>query len=124
MAKSTVTLWHNPRCSKSRETLKLLGERLGEGAVEIREYLKDPPSKAALEALLKALSAGDPQFVPHDLLRSKEAGYKAQGLSKDSTRAQIVAALVQDPSLLERPVAVMDGKARIGRPPERVLELL
>ncbi|MCA9631838.1 MAG: arsenate reductase (glutaredoxin) [Myxococcales bacterium] len=123
MAKSTVTLWHNPRCSKSRQALQLLSERLGEGSVEIREYLKEPPSKNAIEALLRAL-ATDPDFKPHDLLRAKEAGYKAQGLSKDSTKAQIVDALVKDPSLLERPVAVLDGRARIGRPPERVLALL
>lgn len=124
MAKPTVTLWHNPRCSKSREALHLLTERLGAESIAVRDYLKDPPSKSAVEGLLKALAAGDPDFAPHDLLRDKEAGYKAQSLSKDSSKAQIVSALVKDPSLLERPVAVIGTRARIGRPPERVLDLL
>lgn len=124
MANPTVTLWHNPRCSKSRQALQLLTERLGEERIAVREYLKDPPGKAAVERLLEALAAGDPEFEPHDLLRSKEAGYKTQSLSRDSSKAEIVGALVKDPSLLERPVAVIGKRARIGRPPERVLDLL
>ncbi|MCA9647723.1 MAG: arsenate reductase (glutaredoxin) [Polyangiaceae bacterium] len=124
MSKQSVTLWHNPRCSKSREALQLLSDRLGADAIQVREYLKQAPSKAVVEALLKALSAGDADFKPHDVLRSKEPGYKKLGLSKTASKAQIVAALVKDPSILERPVLVVDDKARIGRPPERVLELL
>jgi arsenate reductase len=112
-----VRIYHNPRCTKSRETLALLREH--ELEPEIVEYLKDPPSAAELEQLIDKLG-----IEPHALLRTKEAPYAELGLSKQSTRAQIVQAIVQHPVLLERPIVVVGKRAAIGRPPENVLPLL
>ncbi|MET0285703.1 MAG: arsenate reductase (glutaredoxin) [Polyangiales bacterium] len=112
-----VRIYHNPRCTKSRETLALLREHDVEP--EVVEYLKQPPSEAELEQLLGKLGV-----EPHALLRTKEAPYAELGLSKKSTRSQIVAAIVAHPVLLERPIVVVGKRAAIGRPPENVLPLL
>jgi arsenate reductase len=114
----TVTIYHNPRCGKSRETLRLLREHDIEPRVI--EYLKTPPSAAELKNLLKKLG-----LSARDLLRTKEEPYKALGLSNPKlTEAQLIAAMVDHPILIERPIVVSGGKARLGRPPERVLEIL
>ncbi|WP_425068414.1 arsenate reductase (glutaredoxin) [Reyranella sp.] len=114
----TVTIWHNPRCSKSRQTLDLLRSNGVEPA--IREYLKEPPGKAEVEKLV-ALVGGDPR----ELIRDGEAEFKALKLRKaDLTKAQIVDAIAAHPVLLQRPIVVKGARAAIGRPPESVLPLL
>ncbi len=114
----TVTIWHNPRCSKSRQTLDLLKSKGVEPA--IREYLKQPPSRAEVEKLV-TMVGGDPR----ELIREGEAEFKALKLRKaDLTRAQIVEAIATHPVLLQRPIVVKGARAAIGRPPEAVLPLL
>lgn len=114
----TVTIWHNPRCSKSRQTLELLRSKGIEPAV--REYLKQPPDKAEVETLIR-LVGGDAR----ELLRDGEAEFKAMGRRKaDLSEADIVATIVEHPVLLQRPIVVSGKRAAIGRPPEAVLPLL
>ena len=114
----TVTIWHNPRCTKSRETLALL-EKKGI-APTVREYLKQPPTKAEIETLLDQLGG---EAVA--LIRDGEAEFKALGKKKaELTRADIVKAIAAHPVLLQRPVVVKGKRAAIGRPPEAVLPLL
>lgn len=115
--KRTLTIFHNPRCSKSRETLALLRERGAEP--EIVEYLKDPPGKDELRDLIRMLGV-----EAHALVRTKEAPYKELGLSPASSADTIVDAIAQHPVLLERPIVTHNGKAAIGRPPENVLRIL
>lgn len=113
-----VTIYHNPRCTKSRATLKLLREQGVEP--EIVEYLKTPPDAATLKRLLKKLGLG-----PRDLLRKKEAAYREAGLDNPDLEADdIIAAMVEHPILIERPIVVAGNKAVLGRPPEKVLELI
>ena len=114
----TVTIYHNPRCSKSRETLSLLES---EGAAPtVVEYLKTPPSEAELKRILKKLG-----LRAHDLVRKGEARYAELGLTdRDVTEDELVALMVRNPVLIERPIVVTDGKAAIGRPPEDVLKIL
>jgi arsenate reductase (glutaredoxin) len=114
----TVTIWHNPRCSKSRQTLELLQSK---GVTPtIREYLKQPPSKAEVETLI-TLVGGDPAA----LIRDGEAEFKALKKSKaDLSKADIAKAIAAHPILLQRPIVVSGKKAAIGRPPEAVLPLL
>ena len=113
-----VTIYHNPRCSKSRATLKLLEER---GiALEIVEYLKTPPDAATLDGLLTMLG-----MEPRELMRRKEAPYRENGLDDESLgRDALIAAMVVNPILIERPIVVAGAKAALGRPPEAVLEIL
>jgi len=114
----TVTIYHNPRCSKSRQTLELLRAKGIEP--EIVEYLSSPPSKSKLKQILKLLG-----MSPRDLMRTKEAEYKANGLDDDSLKTdQLVAAMRAHPKLIERPIVLANGKAALGRPPEQVLEIL
>ncbi len=114
----TITLWHNPRCSKSRQTLELLHKKGVEPT--IREYLKEPPGAAEIEKLME-LVGGDPA----ELVRDGEAEFKALGRKKsDLTRADIVKAIAAHPILLQRPIVVAGKRAAIGRPPEAVLPLL
>ena len=114
----TVTLWHNPRCSKSRQALELLRKKGVEPA--IREYLKDPPSKAEVETLID-LVGGDAA----ELIRDGEPEFKTLGKKKaDLGKADIAKAIARHPILLQRPVAVSGKKAALGRPPEAVLALL
>lgn len=111
-----TTIWHNPRCSKSRQTLALVEEQ---GPVKIRKYLEDAPSEAEIREVLDLLS------IPAiDLMRKGEADFKERGLSKTSSEDDLIAAMVAVPKLIERPVVLANGKARIGRPPESVLEIL
>jgi arsenate reductase len=113
-----ATIYHNPRCSKSRETLKLLQEKGIEPDIIL--YLDTPPNAKILSAVLKKLG-----LKPRELMRRKEAEYKAQGLDNDSlSDAQLIQAMVDTPKLIERPIVVNGSKAALGRPPEQVLEIL
>ena len=112
-----IVLYHNPRCSKSRAALALLRERGVEPRVV--EYLETPPSRAELEALRRKLA-----LEPASWLRHAEPAYEAAGLSEQSSEAELLDAMAAHPILIERPIAVRGERARVGRPPERVLELL
>lgn len=113
----TVTIYHNPRCSKSRETLKLLRERGVEP--EVVEYLKTPPDETALRAVLDKLG-----LAPRELMRTREPAYKDLGLKDITDDTALIRAMVENPVLIERPIVLTDGKAALGRPPEKVLEIL
>lgn len=110
-----VTIYHNPRCGKSRETLRLLEER-GVAPV-IVEYLKTPPSAAAMTAILAKLG-----LAARDLLRPREA--REAGVDSSLPEDDLIRAMVANPIVIERPIVVTDTAARLGRPPERVLEIL
>ena len=113
-----VTLYHNPRCSKSRQALELLRGKNVEP--EIVEYLKTPPSVAELDRILKLLD-----MEPRALMRRKESVYKDLALDDESLdRHSLLQAMVEHPILIERPIAVTDGRAALGRPPENVLDVL
>jgi arsenate reductase (glutaredoxin) len=113
-----IRLYHNPRCSKSRQALQLLRERGVEPVVI--EYLKTPPRREEIDDLLAKLGA-----EPRELMRSNEPEYAALGLARaELSREQLIQALLDNPKLLQRPIAVAGDRAVIGRPPERVLELL
>ena len=111
-----VTLLHNPRCSKSRQTLALL-EGAGH-AVTVRRYLDDPLDRQELEALGQKL--GQPVL---SWTRTKESAFREAGLGPDASEAELLDAMVAHPILMERPVAILGDRAVVGRPPERVHEL-
>lgn len=113
----SLTLLHNPRCSKSRAAKALLEER----GIAFRErlYLQDPLSKDELAALHTRLAAS-----PSEWVRRGEDEYKEAGLSKDSSDAALLAAMAQHAVLIERPILIAAKRAIVGRPPERILELL
>lgn len=113
---STVVIYHNPRCSKSRETLALIQNHGIEPV--IIEYLKQPLSEAKITALLKKLG-----IRASDLIRRKEKQFAESGLDL-ANEHQLVTAMAQYPTLIERPVVVCGNQARLGRPPEKVLEIL
>lgn len=112
-----VIIYHNPKCVKSRETLQLLRER----GVEPRiiKYLDEPPSQKRVLELIDMLGV-----APAQILRTKEKEYKELGLSAKSSKTEVARAIAAHPVLLERPIVVRGGQARLGRPPERVLEIL
>ncbi|ROR35074.1 arsenate reductase (glutaredoxin) [Inmirania thermothiophila] len=115
---SEVTIYHNPRCSKSRQTLALLRER----GVEPRivEYLRTPPDETELERILDLLG-----MEPRQLMRRKEAPYRELGLDDPGLdRRTLIRAMVEHPILIERPIVVTPRGAAIGRPPEAVLAVL
>jgi arsenate reductase (glutaredoxin) len=116
-AMTDVEIWHNARCSKSRGALALLAER--GAAVRERRYLDDPPTREELEAVLRRLGTDDPRA----LVRTGEAVYRELGLA-GADRDALLDAMVAHPILLERPVVIAGDRAVVGRPPERVLELL
>lgn len=114
----SVTIWHNPRCSKSRQTLKLLTDRGITPAIV--EYLKTPPSPTELRDALDRLG-----FAPRELMRRKEPPYKSERLDDESLPDDaLIHAMHDHPVLIERPVVFAGGKAALGRPPEQVLEIL
>ena len=114
----TVKIYHNPRCSKSRNTLQILRDRGIEP--EIIEYLKTPPSVNELTKILDLLV-----MAPRQLMRRGEKIYKEQGLNDDSlSDKKLVAAMVANPILIERPIVLANGKAALGRPPESVTDIL
>lgn len=115
---TTVTLYHNPRCSKSRQALQLLQERNIEP--ELRLYLDHPPSREELVRLLSQLG-----LEPRALLRKGEQEYKDNQLAdKTLSNDQLIDAMVVHPRLIERPIAIAGDRAVVGRPPENVLDLL
>ena len=114
----TVTIYHNPRCSKSRATLALLEQK--DVAPEIVEYLQTPPTKDEMNRILDGLG-----MEPRDLMRKNEEPYAALNLADENTsRDELIDAMLASPILIERPVAVKDGKYALGRPPENVLVIL
>ncbi len=113
-----LKIYHNPRCSKSRQTLQLLKDNNLEP--EVVKYLETPPSAAELEEILELLG-----LEPRELMRRKEKEYKALGLDDPNlSREALIQAMAEHPRLIERPIVIKDGRAVIGRPPEKVLELL
>ena len=115
---SDIKIYHNPRCSKSRQTLALLQENGIEP--EVIEYLKQVPAADELKALLAKLG-----MTARELLRTKEEAYKEHNLSDNSLSDNaIITAMVTSPKLIERPIVVNGDAARIGRPPEQVLEII
>ena len=114
----SIKVYHNPRCSKSRQTMELLSEKGVQ--TETIEYLKTPPNKQELKEILSMLG-----LQPRQLMRTHEAEYKDNNLADESlTQDQLIEAMVKFPKLIERPIVVCNGKAAIGRPPETVLEIL
>lgn len=113
-----TTIYHNPRCSKSRQTLAILQEKGVEP--EIIEYLETPPDTSTLRLLIKKLG-----MAPRDLLRKGEDAYKENQLSNpELTDEQILEYMVRYPKLIERPIVVNGEKAVLGRPPENVLDII
>ncbi len=114
---SEITIFHNPRCSKSRQTLQLLQDRGIEPVVN--EYLKQGLTQLVIQELKQALAV---QSV-REFMRTKEVEYKDADL-KNANEQQLIEALIETPKLLERPIVIKDKQARIGRPPENVIDLL
>ncbi|MDH5694647.1 MAG: arsenate reductase (glutaredoxin) [Gammaproteobacteria bacterium] len=111
-------IFHNPRCSKSRQTLALLQEKRIEPSVV--EYLNTPPSKEELKKILGMLG-----ISPRELMRKNEDEYKELNLNDPAlSDEQLIDAMVAHPKLIERPIVIHDNQAVIGRPPEKVLELI
>ncbi|HGF0770595.1 TPA: arsenate reductase (glutaredoxin) [Kluyvera georgiana] len=115
----SVTIYHNPRCSKSRETLSLLKDNGIDPNVVL--YLDTPPDAATLTKLIKMLGLSSAR----ELMRQKEDLYKTLNLADSQlSEEQLLQAMVENPKLIERPIVVKNGQARIGRPPEQVLEIV
>ena len=113
-----VVIYHNPRCSKSRQTLELLNDRGLEP--EIVEYLASPPSAATLKDILSKLGLEARQLMRRGEERYKELNLDAPELSEEA----LIQAMVENPILIERPIVLTSGKAALGRPPENVLNIL
>ncbi len=113
----SIKIWHNPRCSKSRDSFKLLEER-GIDA-EVVKYLENVPTKEELTELLKMLD-----MSARELMRTKEAVYKELNLKDENSEEALIEAMVANPKLIERPIVIRGNKAVIGRPIEKVVELL
>jgi len=114
---SDLTYWHNPRCSKSRQGLALLEDR--GVAPQIMLYLETPPDRARLDQILDKLQIG-----AADLIRTGQAEWKQSGLTKNAPEDQLRDLIVANPILIERPILETDAQAVVGRPPEKVLEIL
>ena len=115
---NNFTIYHNPRCSKSRQTLELLEDNNIEP--EIILYLENPPSEEKLTELIELLGIN-----PRDLLRKGEEEYKAHNLRDESIKGEdIIKIMTENPKLIERPIVISKNKAIIGRPPENVLKLI
>ncbi|MEA2048496.1 MAG: arsenate reductase (glutaredoxin) [Campylobacterota bacterium] len=114
---SRVTIWHNPRCGKSRDALALLEE---EGIKpEVVKYLNTPPTKEELLEVLKMLG-----ISARALMRTKEAVYKELNLKEESDEDKLIEVMVENPKLIERPIVMREGKAVIGRPIENIMALI
>jgi len=115
---SETTIYHNPRCSKSRATLELLNEKGVD--VSVVKYLDTPPDKKTLENILEMLG-----LEPRDLMRKGEKEYKENNLADENlSRDELIDAMLKYPRLIERPIVVKNGKAAIGRPIENVIDIL
>lgn len=112
-----VTIYHNPRCSKSRQTLQLLQESGYEP--HIVEYLKEPLSIDDLKTIIRQLGF----MSARELMRSKEDEFKALKLNEEHDETKLIEAMIAHPRLIERPIVVADNRARLGRPPEAVMTL-
>ncbi|QYJ95562.1 arsenate reductase (glutaredoxin) [Shewanella spartinae] len=112
-----VSIIHNPRCSKSRQTLALLEEKACD--IQVIEYLKTPLTKVEIHSILDKLG-----LAPRELMRTKEEEYKALNLADVTDDEALIQAMVDTPKLIERPIVLANGKAAIGRPPENVLAIL
>ncbi len=112
-----IIIWHNPRCSKSRNAANLLEE--GGIEAEVVKYLDTPPDKEEIKAVLKMLG-----ISARELMRTKEALYKELGLKDVSDEEALIEAMAEHPKLIERPIVIKDGKAAIGRPIEKIIALL
>lgn len=113
-----IILYHNPRCSKSRQTLQLIEEQ-GVQATVI-EYLKTPPTHQQLDSILRGL-----EMEPRELIRTKESEYKELGLDNEAlSRDQLIDAMIHTPKLIERPILIVGDQIAVGRPPENVLTIL
>lgn len=118
MSQQKLVIYHNPRCSKSRETLQILEDN--NLTAEIVEYLENPPTAAELRDIIAKLGIG-----ARELLRTTEPVYRDADLDDDSlSEDEIIEAICEYPALLQRPIVVAGDRAIIGRPPARVLELL
>ncbi|MEL0658287.1 arsenate reductase (glutaredoxin) [Psychromonas arctica] len=113
-----ITFYHNPRCSKSRETLALIDNE--QHSIEIIKYLENPPSVESIQTLISQLGFNSAR----QLMRTKETLYKELNLASEHDESTLVTALQANPKLIERPIVVANGKAAIGRPPESVLAIL
>ncbi len=114
-----VKIYHNPRCSKSRQTLQILQEKGVEP--EVVKYLETPPTEAELRDIIRMLGLSSAR----DLMRKKEKEYKELGLDNPAkTEDELIRAMVEHPRLIERPIVIRDGKAALGRPPEKVIDIL
>lgn len=114
----SVTIYHNPRCSKSRQTLELIREKGIEP--EIVEYLDTPPSANKMKQLLTMLD-----MEPEQIIRKSEAIYKELGLKNSQlNKTELIKTLVENPKLIERPIVTNGDKAALGRPPQNVLDIL
>ena len=114
----TTKIYHNPRCSKSRQTLELLNEKKID--TEIIEYLNAPPNKAEIEKILAGLN-----MEPRQLMRKGQDEYKALGLDDESlTRDDLITAMIENPILIERPIVITDKGIAIGRPIDNVKKIL
>lgn len=110
------TIWHNPKCSKSRTALEILQEKGVE--TEVVKYLESVPTKEMIKELLAKLN-----ISARELMRTKEEVYKELGLKEITDEESLIDAMVANPKLIERPIVILDNKAIIGRPPEKILEL-
>ncbi|MAB56629.1 MAG: arsenate reductase (glutaredoxin) [Aequorivita sp.] len=112
-----TTLYHNPRCSKSRQALQLLEEE-GE-TIEIVKYLENPPTHQELKQVIELLG-----IDPIELVRKQEAEWRENYKGKNLTNEEVIDAMIQHPKLIERPIAIKGTHAIVGRPPEKVLDIL
>ena len=114
----SITIYHNPKCSKSRQTLKLLEEQAT--GIDVIEYLKNPPTVKKLKEILSLL-----KIPPRELMRKKETEYKELMLSNSNlSDKDLIESMVKHPILIERPIVLANGKAALGRPPENVLNII
>ncbi|HBY67890.1 MAG TPA: arsenate reductase (glutaredoxin) [Flavobacteriaceae bacterium] len=112
-----TTIYHNPRCSKSRQTLQILEEKNED--ISIIKYLEEPPTKKELKQILELLN-----IKPIALVRKNEQIWKDNFKGKDLSQDEVIDAMIANPKLIERPIVVKNNKATIGRPPENVLNIL
>ena len=114
----SITIYHNPKCSKSRQTLKLLEEQAT--GIDVIEYLKNPPTVKKLKGILSLL-----KISPRELMRKKETEYKDLILSNSNlSDKDLIKSMIKHPILIERPIVLANGKAALGRPPENVLNII
>jgi len=113
----TVTIYHNPRCSKSRQALALIQDRGIEP--QIIDYLSTPPDPTTLQRIIDLLG-----ITAHDLIRSGEDEYRQLGLGPDEPESRLINAMCAHPRLIQRPIVIVGDQARIGRPPEQIGEIL